>query len=410
MAKESMIYSLSQSADLIIGQFFKITVGLISNEIISQSASVLFSNINNITVQTTPINFNISTDRKKAEAIVDISVKDTINDGDLITFNIDTNMAGFETGKFICTARKIDPESLVLTVDNQFLDLPTGPNDPSIIGSSCTPNSGSTFCTKVHTILIDPHGKKLSGVPVLISENRTGNFDKFHIYDAEKKTQIEVKKFNDYDQIIINSDENGNVIFYLYSQESLSAVLNIISMIQGVTLSYYATSSVYAISSNIQSLNYLRWPNIEGFWSGNLISHGPDKFKVMITRYDNAQNNDVIIFYVNGKRTPYIININDVNEDLGKYSHELPYDIFEYGGQSAFSYVVVTLGGDIMPSYPTNLVYMGGAIPEPDPDVKRDYYPCIVYTSAGSVIPENTFINYDSIRRYPANNINSKTG
>ncbi|MDE9446428.1 hypothetical protein KKJ04_12635 [Xenorhabdus bovienii] len=402
MAKELMTYSLSQNADLIIGQSFKITVGLISDNIISQSANILFSKINNIIVKTTPINFNISTGGKKAEAIVDIFVKDKINDGDPITFNIDTNMAGFETGKFICTARKLDPESLVLTVDNQFLDLPTGPNDPSIIGSSCTSNPGSTFCTKVHTVLTDPNGKTLSGVPVLISENRSGNLDRFHIYDADKKIRIEIKKNNGFDQMVINSDKDGNIIFYLYSQESLSAILELISMIGGTTFTQPATSAVYAISNNLSSSNYLRWPSIAGFWSGDLISRGSDKFKVMLDRYDNAKSGDIIIFYVNGVRTEHIVSIGDPNSILGNYSIELPYDMFEYGVKSAFSYIVVTLGGAIEPSFSLPLVYMGGVTSKPDPDVKREYKPCIIHTSLGiktnNIIEEYSLINYDGIR------------
>ncbi|MDE1483612.1 hypothetical protein [Xenorhabdus bovienii] len=409
MTKPKMTYSLIETADLIIGQSFKIYINLVSVKDL-QNKKIVFSNVKNITVDTQPIAMKISVDKKQAEASVDIFVKSTINDGDSITFNIDTTDNDFATGIFTCKAKKIDPTSLILTVDNAFLDLPPGPNVPSGAHSVCSSVPGSSYCTKVHTVIKDPKGNTLSGVPVLISEDITGNLKKFNIYAADQAAKIEIKTVNSNDQMVINSDGSGNVIFYLYTHKALSSVLQLITMVQGTAFIKPATSPVYAISSDIQSFNYLRWPNIEGFWSGNLISHGPDKFKVMITRYDNAQNNDVIIFYVNGKRTPYIININDVNEDLGKYSHELPYDIFEYGKQSAFSYVVVTLGGDIMPSYPTNLVYMGGAIPEPDPDVKRDYYPCIVYTSAGSVIPENTFINYDSIRRYPANNINSKTG
>ncbi|MDE9446427.1 hypothetical protein KKJ04_12630 [Xenorhabdus bovienii] len=409
MAKPLMTYSLIKNADLIIGQSFTIdiTLTLIKK---AQVKKIVFSNVKNITVNTQPIAMQMSVDQKQAKASVDIFVKSTVNDGDLITFNIDTTDNDFETGIFICTAKKIDPTSLILTVDNAFLDLPPGPNVPSGAHSVCSSVPGSSYCTKVHTVIKDLKGNTLSGVPVLISEDITGNLKKFNIYAADQTAKIGIQTVNSNDQMVINSDGSGNVIFYLYTQKALSSVLQLITMVQGTAFIKPAISPVYAISSDIQSFNYLRWPNIEGFWSGNLISHGPDKFKVMITRYDNAENGDVIIFSVNGIRKPYIININDVNEDLGKYSHELPYDIFDYGKQSAFSYVVATLSGIIMPSYPTNLIYMGGAIPVPDPDVKRDYYPCIVHTSAGSIIPENTFINYDSIRRYPANNVNSKTG
>ncbi|WP_038244213.1 hypothetical protein, partial [Xenorhabdus bovienii] len=404
-------YSLSKNADLIIGQFINLNVDLISDENIPPSTTISFSNVKNITVKTTPIQLSISKDRKKAVAIVGISVKDMIKDGDPITFDIDTSITGFETGKFICTARKIAPESLTLTVDNKFLDLPKGPNDPSITSLPCSSTPGSTYCTKVHTVLTDPYGKKLSGVPVLISENRTGNLGRFHIYSADQKNRIKIEEVNGFDQMVINSDQDGNVIFYLYSQESLSAILELISMIQGVDYVHNATSPIYAISNKVQS-SALRWPNIEGFWSGNLKSDGSPTFNVMITKYDNASHGDVIVFYVDDKRTEYMVRVDDPNKDLGSYSISLPYEIFQnyYDKLVSFSYVVITTGGTIEVSLTIGVTYMGGVIPKPDPDVKRDYYPCIVHTSAGSIIPENTFINYDSIRRYPANNINSKTG
>ncbi|MDE9519599.1 hypothetical protein KKJ17_18195 [Xenorhabdus bovienii] len=396
-------YSLSKNADLIIGQFINLNVDLISDENIPPSTTISFSSVKNITVKTTPIQLSISKDRKKAVAIVGISVKDMIQDGDPITFDIDTSITGFETGKFICTARKIAPESLTLTVDNKFLDLPKGPNDPSITSLPCSSTPGSTYCTKVHTVLTDPYGKKLSGVPVLISENRTGNLGRFHIYSADQKNRIKIEEVNGFDQMVINSDQDGNVIFYLYSQESLSAILELISMIQGVDYVHNATSPIYAISNKVQS-SALRWPNIEGFWSGNLKSDGSPTFNVMITKYDNASHGDVIVFYVDDKRTEYMVRVDDPNKDLGSYSISLPYEIFQnyYDKLVSFSYVVVTTGGAIEVSLKTGVTYIGGVISKPDPNVKRGYFPCIVHTSLGiktnNIIEEYSLINYDGIR------------
>ncbi|CCW31383.1 conserved hypothetical protein [Xenorhabdus nematophila F1] len=76
------------------------------------------------------------------------------------------------------------------------------------------------------------------------------------------------------------------MIFYLYSQESLSVVLKLISMIEGVTQPKPASSTIYAISNTLQSPNYLWMPEILGFWSGNLTSDGPETFLTKIDKYD----------------------------------------------------------------------------------------------------------------------------
>ncbi|MDE9519600.1 hypothetical protein KKJ17_18200 [Xenorhabdus bovienii] len=414
MDKIQMKYSLEKNADLIIGQVFTLKVTLVSDKSIPPVSTISISGVKNIIPPTRPVPLIVTNGEKSVEISFSMTVKNNIQDGDPIKFQIDTNAGNFESGIFKCTARKIAPESLILTVDNEFLDLPTGPNEPPGAGSPCPSIQGSTYCTKVHTVLTDTNGKKLSGVPVLISENRTGNLGRFHIYDAKQKAIIKVEEANGFDQMIINSDPDGNVAFYLYSQESLSAVLELTSMIQGVDYVQNATSPVYAISSKTQS-STLRWPNIEDFWSGDLTSDGSPTFNVMITKYDDASHGDVIIFYVNGNRTEYIKRVGNVEKDLGSYSIQLPYSMFKINKEYSLSYVVILSdSGSIKSSFSTRFVYMGGAIPQPDKNIKRNYDPCVIHTSLGvikdNIVPENTYINYDSIRSYSYNHNTLKTG
>ncbi|CAM3211752.1 hypothetical protein XNC1_4529 [Xenorhabdus nematophila ATCC 19061] len=91
--------------------------------------------------------------------------------------------------------------------------------------------------------------------------------------------------------------------------------------------------------------------------------------------------------------------------------------MFEYGKLSTFSYLVILLSGTVEVSYSIQLTYMGGVIYEPDPKVKRDYDPCIVYTSLylnpeveTHYIPQVTTISYDSIKNYLFNTARPNTG
>ncbi|MEQ1969803.1 hypothetical protein ABLA30_23230 [Xenorhabdus nematophila] len=75
------------------------------------------------------------------------------------------------------------------------------------------------------------------------------------------------------------------------------------------------------------------------------------------------------------------------------------------------------MSGTVEVSYSIQLTYMGGVIYEPDPKVKRDYDPCIVYTSLylnpeveTHYIPQVTTISYDSIKNYLFNTARPNTG
>ncbi|MDE9519598.1 hypothetical protein KKJ17_18190 [Xenorhabdus bovienii] len=406
-----MKYSLKKNADLIIGQSFLLTVNLQSNKSINKYSTISFSNVKNIIAPLEPISLVLSSNDKKATVTVGLTVCSNIIENELITFNIDTTVADFESGSFQCTAKKIDIGSFSLTVDNNFLDMSSKPdyNDPPT----------SNLYAKVHTTIHDPNGNVLSGVPIFITENIPDTLSNFHIYDAEQNTRIYTQSVNNSEGIFINSDKSGKVIFYLYPQYSLSSVLELFSVLPGTTNMVPADLPIFVADREpADFFHSLRMPDIMNYSGGKLISYdGSPDFYVQIASYPKATSGDYILFFVKkggdtDKYSQVFFRVNDPNIDLNTYSIKLPYSIFEKGISSEFSYTVI-FDGYTKVSQSLLLTYMGGAIYKPDPKVTRNYGRCIVYTSLGiheHYIPYGTEINYDSIKRYLDNKYQPNTG
>ncbi len=412
---QSMQYSLNQDANLIKGQSFILSVTINTDNHTNINGESIFIKNNKYINSPSDIPLILSKDGKTAVAYCGMIVDRNIPQNEKITFEVHTSLSGFQPGYFQCIPKLIDETSLTLTVDNKYLDLPEKDINPLSKVTNCAENNtGTTYCTKVHTVIKDITGNILSGVPVLITELTADSLNKFDIYDATSNKIIYPQLVNGRSQLYINSDNAGNLIFYIYSKPALSAVLNLLSAINGVSAFQPATTPIYAISSTLQSPNYLWRPEIAGFWTGNLISDGSETFFTKVDKYDNAKPNDIIVFYINNKRTNHIVTINNPDKDLDSYSIELPYDIFEHGKSSTFSYIVILVGGSIEISYPNQLTYMGGVIYKPDPNIKREYNTCVVHTSLGiqsdNIMPEYSIINYDTIKKYPYNTNNKNTG
>ncbi len=403
-----MSSSLDGKANLIIGQSLDVIVTITSSAGDLPQGTTGYINVNtdkNIIANISKVLLIPGSNPTTASAKIQLTVSDEAKPGNDITFNITTNFPNANKLDFTCKANNIDPQTLVLTVDNEFLDLPKTDTPPT--GKpNCSQVLNKTYCTKVHTTVKDPNGNILSNLPVLISEILPDSLDKFLIYDSNTEKIITPTLINKHYQFYINSDKQGNIVFFLYSKMGLSASLNLVSMVNSVMLPpQTATTPVYALSSDIQMENYLWWPDILGFTSGNLISDGSENFLVSITKYDKAQRGDIIIFYLNGnERTNHVFTISDPDTQLDNYSIKLPYDMFESGKHYELSYLVILVGGSIEVSYRRSFTYMGGVIPKPDPDIKRTYDPCIVYTSLGLIpriyIPENSYVNFDALRYY----------
>ncbi|CDG19839.1 conserved protein of unknown function [Xenorhabdus poinarii G6] len=213
---KKMDFSLNLDADLIKGQSFPLTITLKSTTAITMAIPIItFSNLKNIVTLNRDIALTFDENKLSATITVRLSVNSKIPPGDKIIFTVSTNVPGFEPVSFQCTPKDIDPETLILTVDNKYLDLPSTP--PTATGGPCPAKPGSTYCTKVHTVIKGSDHQPLSGVPVLITDNVAGNLNKFLIFDSTSNQVVTPTIDKGVDKLYINSDSSGNVAFYLYS-------------------------------------------------------------------------------------------------------------------------------------------------------------------------------------------------
>ncbi|MDE9558150.1 hypothetical protein KKJ06_23000, partial [Xenorhabdus bovienii] len=81
---------------------------------------ISFSQRKNITYPSGNIPLILFHDYKMATASVTLTVANNLKKGDTINFTVHTNVPGFEDGNFNCNARTIDPNTLILTIDNQY--------------------------------------------------------------------------------------------------------------------------------------------------------------------------------------------------------------------------------------------------------------------------------------------------
>ncbi|MGJ0624477.1 hypothetical protein [Xenorhabdus bovienii] len=396
----SMTLSLPNNTDLIIGQHFLFTVTLTSEKVIPSSTIVSFTQTKNITVPSGNISMNFSKNGKLATVTVELSVPDSVKENEKIKFTVTVNEYGFSSENMCYTARKIDIESLSLTVDKQYLDTP-------VVSDNNNPST-EMINTRIYTTIRDKIEKSLSGVPVFITSSELNKLDDFKIYAADNRTIVKTQKFGPHSGAFINADNDGKVIFYLYPQKSLSVILNLVAVLPGIYGGEAAAkTTLYVVNS--QPIDYedsLGWPNILDYNSGTITaSPGIPLFDVIIDPYPGAASGDTILFFINNKYTGHAITINDTKLQLGNPAIRLPYQMFEYGVLSNFSYVVIRQLVDMLASLPLPVTYMGGVPYEPYQNVPRNYERCIVHTSLGvapdNIIPNNNAVNYAAIMKYP---------
>ncbi|MDC9581729.1 hypothetical protein PSI15_09150 [Xenorhabdus sp. PR6a] len=395
--------SVPDNSDLIIGQRFELTVTLALDTTAIGNIILSFNSATHINVPTNAITMLATSDggNNQYSATIALKVSDQITENTPITFTIqatDTNNPQQVFSKKVqYLARSIDPKSLAFNVEHPFQTMPVADNKP--------PNGTRT---KVYTTIKDLDGKALSGVPVFITNDTNGTFEKVNIYlDTNKDTQkIDTKMPSGNDGFTLLSDKDGGIIFYIYPIEGLSLILNLYAQIIGVTHQTVANDTYYVVNSDpfvVESP--LQQPRILGFNRDNLISDGSPLFSVRINPYINPEIGDNILFFVNLNFTGIYKTLKNPKQ-LGSYFIKLPYSIFKENELSRFSYVVIRHhAGDMIPSNVLRLTYKGGVIYEPDPNVTRKYDASIVMTSAKTIIPADSMINYDYIRSYPPANI-----
>ncbi|SFU59722.1 hypothetical protein [Xenorhabdus koppenhoeferi] len=421
MSKENIPnikYSLKKVGDLIIGQSFPLIITVTTKDPIVKGAYISIENISkNISISNQEQNqidtsihipFKVQQDGLFAEVTIIFFINKNTQYGENITFNINSNIDSFEVRNYKRTAKDINPNSLKLIVDNTYLKSPY-PNPDHI--ASITDDT-----TKVHATITDETNKlPLSDVPIFIFSMQQSQIKLFfYSYDSKGKIPFPIISFEHRKGFTMNSDSTtGKISFYVHALESLSGRIQLVNYISGIFVQGYAPP-IYAIYGGppSDSTHYTSAPYISGYSPpGYFISNdGETDFLVTIYPYYKALPGDMVFFFVaTEKGQPQYSGQNKViqnpQQELGIPNFNVPYQIFTYGIESQFSYVIVRISGDSLTSAPLPLTYMGGTPYSPDDNVPRDHQTCIVYTSLGipgnQIIDNNSLVNLTSIEYYP---------
>ncbi|CDH22588.1 hypothetical protein L7750_03250 [Xenorhabdus bovienii] len=409
---DKLTVNISEKANLIIGQSFILTVTLKTKKPINKSnTNLIFTGASpNIVVPSAPLPLKLDENNNTLATYTTIlTVSDNpsvIRENDSIKFIIKANGSDADSFELKGTARKINPSSLSLMLDRVFLDTPNQNIDPTNKGTSVT------------TVLLDNLGKTLGNTPIFIVSQIPANLLDCLILKDDKRTPILPQQMGSgFIGLPINSDPDGNIKFYIVPQKSNSMVLELQSLIPNVGFPVPATSPLFIVNTEIPSfIDTIPGPNIMGGFPGPLISDGGEpNFYVGVFDYPNANSGDYILFFTqqinqnNAVRnySGHYVTVGNPNTELGseKYFYSLPYDIFEIGTPYVFNYVVLLgKGAASLTSIPEPVTYMGGATYSPDTTVKRDYDPCMVYSSLGVLnrrpMAQGSTIGYDSIKKY----------
>ncbi|MDX8000767.1 hypothetical protein FE394_16620 [Xenorhabdus sp. Reich] len=386
--------SLPDNISLIIGQVIPLELSYINPDALLTAPNITFSGLTNITISTThgdpittpvPMTKSLSGNDHIYTLCVYLIVQNKdnnpkIKDKDTITYTI-TSDQNSDILTRQATARTIHNQSLLLTIDTPFLESPSSPNLP--------PNG--TLSTSVTTTLQGDSGPIKSGYIFIVDKFLQKKLQAINIYDDKNPiTQLPLQSIGENQGILLSSDDKGKVSFKIYPQKTVSTVLDLSSMISGVTDPIIADTPIFII--NLEPVPYLKTiprPNIGGY-SIPLTSDGLNNFRVAIDHYENADSGDYILFFTqttkNNKKvySEHFFRVKDAKIDLGlgNFHYVLPYGMFEVGVPTKFSYMAVyELGVGAKVSQPLEVTYEGTGTNEPSNRVKRNYDYCTVYTS-----------------------------
>ncbi|MEQ1975962.1 hypothetical protein [Xenorhabdus sp. SGI240] len=403
-----MEISINQKADLVIGQSVNFTVTLSSDQPILLSKNVFIKNVGkNIKFDqdiNNPIQLIYLDVAKKAFAQLSFTVENPdgtpVQDGSEIHFEVHTDAmtseGDFKVISFAGKANEIDLNSLALFIENNILQM-------QLDGSQ-------KIYTPVYATLKNKNTQEsLKYTPVFITSQQHNKMEEFTFKDAGNINDLVLEKEGPNKGIVIASDGSGVIKFNLHLKISLVSVLNLSTVILSniTNISIPAKKVIYAINYKAPGyLNSIGMPSIDGNTPEGLTAHTTDpNFLASISSYDGVENDDVILFFVNGNYSGQFITITDQKKQLDNYSIALPYAIFKQGETSEFSYTAVKLNGDAFYSEPIPVTYLGGIPYEANPNVNRSYEHCLVHTSIGvgpdNIIPTHNGVAYASIMQYP---------
>ncbi|MDX7987299.1 hypothetical protein FE392_08135 [Xenorhabdus sp. 12] len=384
-----MNFSLPKSGDLIIGQKFLFTVEILSDDDISDDATISFYNNKNIITPLNTLPLAINNDKKKAVLTVALTVNNFVSENEEIYFSVKTSLNYIKSQTLIYRARTISFNSLRLNVDNIFLKVPMSFNISKI----------GNILTNVHTIIRDHNGNTLSGVPVFVKSNANNQLKELFVLDSDEKKEIIINKFDGYDGFFVNSNDKGKVEFVIAPKKSLSQVIELSSIIKNATDFVPSKNPIFITVDNTQ--NNRQPLNIITAIGGNLKSEGESKFWVDMSPCEDYKLGDFLLFFVNNKYKHYTRILGKAK--LDSCLKELPYFIFRQNELSKLDYLLLASDGDtLVKSSPADVTYRGRPN-KPWTDVDRGYEPCQVYSSFNKLIKQGEVIINDTISNHDHN-------
>ncbi|CDG19505.1 hypothetical protein [Xenorhabdus doucetiae] len=375
--------SVKSGSDVIIGQYLTLDITLTSDNVISPDANINITTISGIELQRNIPPITLYDGGKRGVVTVELYVDEGGLENSAVQFDIEPNAeaVGFDKVSMLYYAQTVDVSSMQFNVGHDYIKVPTAINIP--------PNGH--YYTKISTTLKNRDGKKsLSGTPVNIIDTRN-NFDKVDFYSSDKKEKLQVRRIGAKKGLIINTDSNGRLVFYVYAKQDSAVVLQLFSKISGVTPEIEAKKTLYIIDSEKTDPNYsLDAPIIPEENQGVLRSEGGSTtFSVVIPEYANAQYGDSIFFFINGLMVDQPFPSEP--EKLGTPFIQLPYDIFLNPDTPVdFNYSVIKNNADRFVSDSIQVKYVKDETPLNDVFDK-----CQVYSSAG--VDDNNLVTEDKI-------------
>ncbi|CDL79451.1 hypothetical protein [Xenorhabdus cabanillasii] len=403
-SKNVMEISINKKADLVIGQYVSFIVTLSSDVPIYPGSVNIKNHSNNIQFDLTTAALSYLAGAKKATAMLGFTVLPNTQDDSDITFEVEADVttidqATFQPVKFTGKANEIDINSLALFIEQPYLQVPlnTGAPKPQF--------------TPIYTTLKNKNThKKLVGTPIFITSQQKNKMEEFDFKDASNTNLLSLEKVGPAGKgLMLTSDKDGLVKFYLYPRISLVSILKLLTLIltnDANGAMALAKNTIYAVNySDPGYLNSIGIPSIVGKDPTNLVANSSESgFLTIINSYPAASMGDIILFFVNNYYTGHSVTIEDPAKQLDNYV-ELPCSIFTQGKTSDFSYAAIKPNGDALYSIPLPVTYLGGVPYEPVSNVKRDYELCRVHTSLGvgpdNIIPPDNDISYSNIMLYP---------
>ncbi|MDE9437178.1 Ig-like domain-containing protein [Xenorhabdus bovienii] len=403
----NIIISPANKSKVIVGKLLTANITFESSDMImSTNVSFELTNPVNLTISNT--DFSVLNNSKSFTVTTKLHISENIKEGDIVSFLIKPSVHalayGFKEQTISYLAYDVDRHSLNIHFDQTVVDALTT-DEPNI------PPNGQSYSLAT-ALVTDSKGNPLAGEPITIIGGFAANLDKVRIFSSNNNVQSEIQKKSLYGQssIDINTDKYGKLEFYVYPSDKSQFVFDLQARITGATQFVHSEDRLYILNDDQgdpfnADQQTLAPPDILERQGDKLTeSDGSSTFTALIDNYEGESENDSILFFVGGKYAHQQFLTGKKIYNHG-YTFQLPYNIFPLNKYAGFSYIIVTIDGNINFSAGMDIMYGGGSKNQPLDNVSRVYDMCTVYSSFGysnasDLVLYNDMVNCFTISRH----------